>query len=217
MSAELIDQLQSAVDEAHIQGARLLIFKGSGKSFCAGFDLSNLNESSEADLLNRFVRIELLLQSIANSPCLTLALVQGKVFGAGVDLVAVCKERVASNDVVFRMPGLKFGLVLGTRRFGEIVGIENARSILQVTSNFDAKQALDLKFIHSCAQPDNWTEIVDMAKEKSIFLDRHTQAMFYDVFNDPIIKRDRDLSTLVRSAARKGLKERLYAYINDKK
>ena len=113
LDAPTVDGLLTEVEKANAANARLLVFRGSGRSFCAGFDLSNLEAQSEGDLLLRFVRIEMLLQAIATSPARTLALTHGKVFGAGVDLVSVCRYRVATADTVFRMPGLKFGLVLG--------------------------------------------------------------------------------------------------------
>jgi hypothetical protein len=38
------------------------VLRGEGPSLCAGFDFSGLSESSDGDLLLRFVRLELLLQ-----------------------------------------------------------------------------------------------------------------------------------------------------------
>ena len=215
MSAEMVDQLQIAVDAAHDRKSRLIIFKGAGKSFCAGFDLSNLDEVNEADLLMRFIKLELLLQSVANSPCLTLAFAQGKVFGAGVDLFAACKQRIATQDTTFRMPGLKFGLVLGTRRFGHIIGEEKARELLQVTSSFSSKNAFDMNFIQQISELENWDEIANQAKNNSTQLDSVTQEKLYDIlgcreFNDA------DLAQLVRSATRVGLKDRIKAYIAGK-
>ena len=214
LSSELVDALQMAVDQAHAQGARLLVFKGAGKSFCAGFDLSNLVNTSEADLVLRFIRVELLLQTIGNSPCSTLALAHGKVFGAGVDLFAACKERVAAADVVFRMPGLKFGLVLGTRRFAEIVGHETARRILEVTHSFDCDQAFQMNFVQSRVEANEWPEVIGSAAEKSTALDQPTQSHLYQVLGHTKADQDADLSNLVRSATRWGLKERLLKYVN---
>lgn len=216
MSADLVDQLQDAVDSAHQEGARLMVFKGAGKSFCAGFDLSNFESSSEADLLMRFVRIELLLQTIANSPCLTLALAHGKVFGAGVDLFAACKHRIATQEATFRMPGLKFGLVLGTRRFSSIVGNEKARALLEKTSIFDADQAFNMQFIHQCAPVESWPELIEDAKSCSVALDVQAQTSLYAVLGNEQIQNNADLSNLVRSAARKGLKDRLRLYVGGK-
>jgi enoyl-CoA hydratase/carnithine racemase len=214
MSSEWVDQLQAAVDQAHTHGARVLVLKGAGKSFCAGFDLSDLEQSSEADLLLRFVRIELLLQSIANSPCLTLALAHGKVFGAGVDLFAVCKERVVTEDTVFRMPGLKFGLVLGTRRFAEIVGKERALSVLETTSYFNCTQALEMNFVHACVGANEWSVVIDSANKKSHLLDSSTQASLYSVLGMQESDKAADLYHLIKSAARPGLKARLIHYVN---
>ena len=61
LSSELVEALIDAVADAHARGARLLVFKGEGKNFSAGFDFGNLEESSDGDLLLRFVRVESLL------------------------------------------------------------------------------------------------------------------------------------------------------------
>src|SRR3546814_5225542 len=97
-----------------------------GKNFSAGFDFTGYEDQTDGDLLLRMVRIETLLQRVAGSPSLTVALAHGRNFGAGVDLFAACKLRYCSPATSFRMPGLKFGLVLGTRRFRGIVAIGRA-------------------------------------------------------------------------------------------
>ena len=126
LSSELVDALIEAVADAHARGARLLVFKGEGKNFSAGFDFGNLEESTDGDLLLRFVRVESLLHMVATSPCATLALAHGRNFGAGVDLFGACRRRYCTSAATFRMPGLKFGIVLGTRRFASLVGREAA-------------------------------------------------------------------------------------------
>lgn len=211
LNAGLVDSLLAAVQEAHAAQARLLVFRGAGKSFSAGFDLSDLERQSEADLVLRFVRIEMLLQTIARSPARTLALAHGKVFGAGVDLIAVCRERIASPDAIFRMPGLKFGLVLGTRRFGELVGIEAARQILEDVSPFDAARAQALNFVHEIASADGWDALIERAQARSQALDDWSRQALYHALDSRCA--DTDLAQLVRSAARPGLKDRLQTYV----
>ena len=128
LDAVLVDALAAAVAAAHQDGTRLLVLKGNGRHFCAGFDFGGYETASEGELLQRFARIELLLQAVYHAPFATLALAQGRNFGAGVDLVLACGSRVAAPDAQFRMPGLKFGLQLGTRRLAARIGADAARA-----------------------------------------------------------------------------------------
>ena len=142
LNAELVEDLIEVVEQAQAEKPSLLVLRGEGKNFSAGFDFSEWQDASEGDLLWRFVRIEQLLQMLQALPILTMALAHGKNFGAGVDLMAVCKHRVAAEDATFRMPGLKFGLVLGTRRLARLVGVQTARQIQQVAKTLDRKSVV---------------------------------------------------------------------------
>ena len=73
LSAEMVEELTAAVAEAEAARAHVLVFRGQGRHFCAGFDFGGFEAQSEGELLQRFVRIELLLQAIARSSCITIA------------------------------------------------------------------------------------------------------------------------------------------------
>jgi enoyl-CoA hydratase/carnithine racemase len=211
LSAALVDALLDGVERAHRAGAALLVFRGAGWSFSAGFDFSDLDAQSEGDLLLRFVRIEQLLSAVASSPAMTLALAHGRSFGAGVDLVGACRMRVAAADASFRMPGLKFGIVLGTRRFGALVGRTRAQSILQEARSFDAAQALAMGFVDHLAEPAAWDAAVAQARRIALALDAPSRAALFGILGAE--SPDADLAALVRSAARPGLKARIAAYL----
>lgn len=212
LSAELVEALIEQVERAPAEGARVLVLRGDGKSFSAGFDFSELEQQSEGDLALRFIRIELLLQAIARSPCLTVALAHGRTFGAGVDIVAACRQRYASADAAFRMPGLRFGLVLGTRRFSDIVGRERAASLQEEAATFDATQARDIGFLHGLAEQAQWDGLIAAAREKAAVLPAWSRGALYEVLSSA--QADTDLAWLVRSAARPGLKQRIAAYLH---
>src|SRR5512140_903949 len=156
LDAGLVDALAAAVAAAQHDGTRLLVLQGNGRNFCAGFDFGGYETASEGDLLQRFARIELLLQAVYHAPYATLALAQGKNFGAGVDLILACGNRVAAPDTQFRLPGLKFGLQLGTRRLAARIGGDAARALLAASKTFDAAEALRLGFLHEIADPQSW-------------------------------------------------------------
>jgi enoyl-CoA hydratase/carnithine racemase len=161
--------------------------------------------------LLRFVRVEQLLHIIASSPAATLAFASGRNFGAGVDLFAVCQRRIATAEATFRMPGLKFGLVLGTRRFASLVGREAARSILETARQFSADEAKALGFLSAIAPVDEWPRMIEDTVRCATTLPDGSRISLYSAICDE--QPDTDLATLVRSAAVPGLKARLQSYI----
>lgn len=211
LSSGLVEALLDGLDEAHAAGVPVLVFRGNGKNFSAGFDFTGHEEASEGDLVLRFIRLETLLQKVAASPALTVGLAHGRNFGAGVDLFAACRRRVATADATFRMPGLKFGLVLGTRRFAGIVGRETAASVLGTTRTFDAAEAQAMAFLHSVQGQEAWDAEVSAAADVAGALEAGTRAALYRVLDAGT--GDADLAELVRSASRPGLKARIAAYL----
>lgn len=211
LSSQLVEELIELVQRAPAEGAKVLVFQGEGKNFSAGFDLSDAEQQTEGELVLRFVRVEMLLQAVASSTCLTVALAHGRTFGAGVDLVVSCRLRYGTPDCSFRMPGLKFGLVLGTRRFGEIVGREQASALQEEAATFDAPRALELGFLHGIAGQADWPGIVERAHARASALPEWSRNALYEVLSSR--EADTDLAWLVRSAARPGLKQRIADYL----
>lgn len=211
LSAELVEALIQAVDAAHADSAEVIVLRGEGKNFSAGFDFSGWKDASEGDLVLRFVRIEMLLDKIARSPAVTIACAHGRNFGAGVDLFGACKRRIAEADATFRMPGLNFGLVLGTRRFAACVGRDAAREIQSSTRTFDAAEAQRLGFVTEAASIDDWSALIEAECTRT---PDPTRALLNAALDDD--GSDRDLAQLARSAALPGLKSRIAAYLAPK-
>jgi len=211
LSEELVEALIAAVDAAHARDDDLIVFRGAGRNFSAGFDFGGVDEQSEGDLLLRFVRLEILLQKVARSPALTLALAHGKNFGAGVDLFAACMLRVAAPDSTYRMPGLKFGLLLGTRRFAALVGADAARDVLTHTRTFDANEAKTLGFATDICAPEDWDDCIAHARTSAQALSTQARRQLYAALAPETA--DADLALLARSAAQPGLKARIRAYL----
>ena len=209
LNVQIVEELIEQVSAAHQQGARLLVFSGHGKNFSAGFDQGLLEQETDADLLMRLVRIETLLQLVASSPCQTLAFAHGRNFGAGVDLFAACRRRYCTADATFRMPGLRFGLVLGTRRFGAIVGPAKAREIQEETRTIPAQEALELGLVSRLIEHEEKQALIKETLGVAQLLDRETQQHLYQVLATD--DANRDLADLVRSASRPGIKERMLA------
>jgi enoyl-CoA hydratase len=206
----LVDALLAALDTAASDGTRLLTLSGAGRNFSAGFDLSDFEQVSEGDLLLRFVRIEQLLQAVYHAPFQTLALAHGRNFGAGVDLICACNRRIAAPGASFRMPGLRFGLLLGSRRFAHRVGTDVARDILLRSHQFDAEEAQAIGFMHAIAAQEEWTSLPGQARQDIDALTPHATRRLLEITVTDT--RAQDLADLVASASLPGLKERIRAY-----
>ncbi|HEY7805230.1 MAG TPA: enoyl-CoA hydratase/isomerase family protein, partial [Orrella sp.] len=144
-------------------------------------------------------------------PVLTLALAHGKNFGAGVDLMAVCKHRVASEDATFRMPGLKFGLVLGTRRLARLVGVQTARQIQQVAKTLNASEAHTVGLVSALAEPQAWPHVIEQQGDIAASLTPSARASLYRVLDENTDAQD--MADLVRSVTEPGLKDRIAKYL----
>ena len=212
LNADMVEGLLQTMREATAKDSQLVVFQGAGRAFCAGFDLSDLTDMSDADLLLRFVRIETLLQAIYTAPMPTLALVHGRCFGAGADIVASCSQRIASPDSSFRMPGLQFGIVLGTRRLAALIGVDAARNMLQTSRVFDAETAYSCGFLTAIAARDDWDQNIAKATTDAAALTNPSRhALMQQTRDDRYL--DADMAALVRSASQPGLGARIAAYV----
>ncbi|SDU08732.1 Enoyl-CoA hydratase/carnithine racemase [Pseudomonas pohangensis] len=206
----LVEALIDGIDEAVAENVHTLVLAGEGKSFCGGLDLSRLAEESDADLAHRLLRIEVLLQKVYRAPCYTVALTHGTISGAGADLAAACIRRVAAERTRFRFPGIRFGVVLGTRRLVELVGARGYRIILE-QEMLNAEDALNTGLITDIIEAEAWAALVEDIGSRIGALPGHA------VKRVALVGRDeehceRDMGVLARSLVEPGLRGRVQRY-----
>lgn len=214
LSPSLVEALLNAVEYAYTDGTRLLILDGSGEHFCAGFDFSGFHDATDGDLVLRFIRIEHLLQQVHHAPFTSLALAHGANFGAGADLVCACSKRIATPASRFRLPGLRFGIVLGTRRLVHRIGPDAARDVLATSRTFDADEALRLGFLTQIAAQSEWSGLISAARREAsvLTLSAGTRLSEQTVTDT----RAADMAALAQSASVPGLKERIRMFRESK-
>lgn len=187
-----------------------LVIEGAGRHLCTGFDLSALEAETDASLLHRMVRIEQMLDMLWRAPMQTHALGRGRITGAGADLFAACDHRLIAPDASLQFPGVRFGLVLGTRRLGARVGADRALRILAGGERVTAEAALAMGLATApLDQPDQLGSAPPDPAPPVVA--RETFAALRRALDDG--GADRDLAALVRSAARPGLKARIETYV----
>lgn len=214
-SAELVEGLHVTLKAAADTDLRAVVFRGAGKGFSGGFDLSTLDDESDGDLLHRFVRVEQLLQNIAHAPIATFACVHGPCYGAAADLVAACQVRIGTPSARFRMPGALFGLVLGTGRLTALVGADHARQLVQRSDPFEAQEAVETGFLSAIAEETEWQGLVEQRMNQVRRFDRLTLAIMSA--QQRVDTRSADLEALVNSVTSSSIKARIQAYVSSLK
>jgi enoyl-CoA hydratase/carnithine racemase len=121
LSDEMLTALQGALDD--IQGDRsvhVVIIKGTGKAFCAGHDLKQMQAGRQAEdggaayFADLFARCATMMQTIQNLPQPVIAQVHGIATAAGCQLVATCDLAIAADETRFGVNGVNLGLFCST-------------------------------------------------------------------------------------------------------
>ena len=108
------------------------------------------------------------------------------------------------------MPGLKFGLQLGTRRLAARIGGDAARALLATSKNFGAGEGVRIGFLHEIAAQEAWPGRIERAAADAQQLSPAAAARLHAATVTD--SRAADLADLVRSALEPGLKERIREY-----
>ncbi len=177
LSAELVAEFVGALQAALALGARVVVIRGEGAHFCAGFDLSHLESETDESLIERLKQVETMLQALYYAPVATVALIHGGAYGAGFDLAMACDYRLASPQARFRMPSWKMGIAIGTHRLISRVGPETALQCLRRAAVLNAGEALSGKFVTEIADEVTWDRrLQEIAAEvRSLSADAYAQ------------------------------------------
>ncbi|MFM8769744.1 MAG: enoyl-CoA hydratase/isomerase family protein [Rubrivivax sp.] len=206
LAPALVEALLQAMGSALADDAvHTVVLRGAGRHFCTGLDLSDLEQASDGELLWRLVHIEMLLSLVWHAPKRTVAVAQGRAWGAGADLLAACEQRVVLPDATLRFPGAQFGIVLGTRRLAQRMGSSATRALVTEGGELDASQALACGLATHPLEPEWPAPRVDGLTVAAL----HTATRLAEGGD----QRDADLAALVRSAARPGLQARVRRYV----
>jgi enoyl-CoA hydratase/carnithine racemase len=128
-------------------GVRALIVTGTGPSFCAGADISDLLGGADPDDPMADVRRDNLAAQAAlrEFPKPTVAMIRGHCIGGGVEIAASCDLRFADPTSVFGVTPAKVGIVYtprSTKALLDLVGPAMTKYLLFSGELIDAPTAL---------------------------------------------------------------------------
>jgi methylglutaconyl-CoA hydratase len=158
LSAQMLaDLTQVAHDLGVDDGVRVVVLTGAGRSFCAGGDLSWMQEQMAADADTRgreAAKLAHMLQAMNTMPKPLIGALQGNAFGGGVGMASVCDVAIGVDTLKMGFTETRLGIIPATigpyiiARMGE----GRARRVFMSARLFGAAEAVDLGLL-ACAVP----------------------------------------------------------------
>lgn len=166
LDSEALKELYIIVDHISKNSLiRVAIIRGYGeRAFSAGANLKEfarygLHESKEAALLGHKV-----MNTIASSPKIFIAAVNGFALGGGFELALACDIIIASENARLGSPEVTLGITPGwgaTQRLPKIVGEKKAKELLFTGNVITAEEALKIGIINKVVSLEELDEIAE--------------------------------------------------------
>ncbi len=153
-NGKLVEELQLFFREADQDSTtRIVLLSGKGKSFCAGADLSWMQEQAELPPLENersAERMARMFLSIARCRKPVVARIHGHALGGGTGLTAACDVALSTEDCLFGLTEVKLGIVPAVISpfVMQKIGVGRARTLFLTGERFDGREAQRIGLVH---------------------------------------------------------------------
>ncbi len=220
LAPEDLDTIRAHLDVINQREEVLVLrFKAVGKYFCSGYDIASLGGSKEenAESFGDFVDV------VERARPVTIAAINGGVFGGATDLSLACDFRIAVSQAEMFMPAARLGLHFyrsGMERYVHRLGLNAAKYLFLTCDKLDAKKMLEIGFVNEVVESDKLDQTVDAWSDKLAAMAPIALIGMKKHLNR-IARHELDLQDLARDIARaeqsSDLKEALAAWKEKRK
>lgn len=140
-----LDELHEGVRRAAAADLRVLVLEGDEGHFCAGADLTELEDLAFTRALRHA------LDDLAGLPHPMIASISGACMGLGMQLALACDLRLATEDARFAVPVARLGLMVDhwtVQRLALLAGHSTARWMLLTAEPLTAERAHAVGLVH---------------------------------------------------------------------
>lgn len=143
---------------AHIQrineldGMRVVVLRSEGKYFCSGYDISEVQGSQQQG--SSFGEM---VDAVEQCRAVTIAAIQGGVYGGATDMALACDFRVGSTAAEMFMPAARLGLHFyqsGLERYVTRLGVDTAKRLFLTCERLDSAEMKACGFLTHLVEPD---------------------------------------------------------------
>ena len=150
-----LEVIQSHIQTVN-QNTDILVLRvlAEGKYFCSGYDISSLAADSAPSSIFFGETVDLLEQARP----VTIAAINGGVYGGGTDLSLACDFRLGSTAANMFMPAAKLGLHFylgGMVRYVTRLGLNQAKRLFLTAEKIDAAEMKEIGFLTELVEPED--------------------------------------------------------------
>jgi enoyl-CoA hydratase/carnithine racemase len=153
------------------KAVRVIILSGTGeKAFVGGVDVRAMM-NLDLDGAERFITdLHLCFLAIRQSEKLVIASINGFALGGGLELVASCDLRIASDRARFGMPEVRVGIpsVIEAAYLPRLIGLGRAAEIVYLGEMIDAGEAWRIGLVNKVVPHEELREATRQMAEKAL-------------------------------------------------
>ncbi len=201
INSEVLAELSYAFkDIQHDNKTRAVLISAKGDIFSAGVDLKWVARGGKKKLIEIIEIGQEVFNTLENLSIPTIAVIDGKCIGGGLELALSCDIRIAGEKALFMLPEVKLGIIPGwgaNTRLPHIVGIENANKMIFTGKYISARDALKINLVTtifpSSTLIDDSVNYIEHITESSPIAIYHTKKILNSQNNDHIkdgLRRD---------------------------
>ncbi len=134
----------------------VLQIRSTGKYFCSGYDLRGFGERKHS--------FEDITNMLEDARPVTIAVLNGGVYGGGTDLALSCDFRIGNRSVNMFMPAARLGLHFyerGLKRYVTRLGLNAAKRLFLTAEKIDADQMLNIGYLTHLVNVDEQEKVVE--------------------------------------------------------
>ena len=200
LNRQLVLDLTAALKQADSDSAvRVIILKGAGKAWCAGGDLEELLQLTEAGAVERrgyLMDFKNMIDTVRRISKPVIAAVHGVCVGGGNEINIACDLTIASDKARFAQAGPRVGSVPAfgvPQNLPFLVGEKRSREITYLCRMYSAPEAESMGWINRVVSPDeleaevdSWAREILSKSPTAIALAKKMHNVYYDMLSPSV-------------------------------
>jgi len=153
------------------KAVRVIVLTGSGdKAFVGGVDVKAMMDLDEQGAERFITDLHRCFLAVRRSEKLVIASVNGFALGGGLELVASCDLRIASDRARFGMPEVRVGIpsVIEAAILPRLIGLGRAAELVYLGEMIDAQEAWRIGLVNRVVPHEQLKEATRQMAEKAL-------------------------------------------------